>query len=223
MNTNCIGIIYSFAYIFLVLLLAVGIKHFFKIKDEIVRKTVHILTANWWFIVIHYFDNIHLASIGPLLFIFLNSMVLFYPNIGNHIGSGDKKRALGLVYYPFSLLILVFWTYSGFLPFYAATIGVLAMGYGDGFAAIFGTLFGKKKFPIPTGGKTYVGSFVMLFVCFISSFIVLKYSVDITIGQNVLFSLIVGLVATIVEIITPLGLDNISVPLISALLVGGLF
>ncbi len=223
MNSNCLGLLLSFGYVFLVLFFAVLINNFTKEKDEIVRKTVHILSSNWWFILIHYIDNIYIASIGPLLFIFLNTTILFYTNLGKYIGSSDKKRAFGLIYYPFSLLILVFWTYSGFLPFYAATIGILSMGYGDGLAAIFGSLFGKKKVKLPTGGKTYLGSLIMLVVCFISSFIVLNYAIDITLVENIIFSLIIGLVATILEVITPLGLDNISVPLLSALLVGGLF
>jgi len=222
MNSNCIGLILSFGYIFLVLFLAIIINNFTKDNDEIVRKTVHILSSNWWFILIHYIDDIHIAAIGPLLFIFLNSTILFYTNLGKYIGSADKKRALGLIYYPFSLLILVFWTYSGFLPFYAATIAILSMGYGDGFAAIFGSLFGKKKINLPTGGKTYLGSLIMLIVCFISSFVVLYFTIDISISKNIIISLAVGFSATILEVITPLGLDNISVPLLSALLVGGL-
>ena len=96
------------------------------------------------------------------------------------------------------------------------------MGYGDCFAAIFGTLFGKKKIPLPTGGKTYFGSIVMLIVCFLSCYFIFSFMTDFNIKMIILSSLLVSVAASLIEVITPLGLDNISVPLLCALIVGGL-
>ncbi|MGD1822938.1 MAG: diacylglycerol/polyprenol kinase family protein [Pleomorphochaeta sp.] len=223
MNTNCIGLMFSMIYIGLILILAYLLKKKTKVKDEFVRKTIHILTANWWIILVNYFDNILFAIAGPICFVFFNSLFVFYPNVGEKIGCPNKKRNLGLVYYPFSVLILVLWVYTDVITLYAATIGVFAMGYGDGFAAIFGSLWGKKRIPLPTGGKTYFGSIVMLIVCVISSFVVLSVMTNFSINDKLLISIIVGVSAAFLEVVTPLGLDNISVPLLTALLVGGLF
>lgn len=222
MNTNCIGLVISIIYILTILLAALYINKKTKIQDEIVRKIIHILTTLWWIILIIYFDNVLYAISGPLVFIFLNSFLIFYPNIGKLIGCPNRKRNLGLVYYPFSILVLILWTYLGKVEIYAATMGVFSMGFGDGFAAIFGKLLGKRKIPLPTGGKTYLGSFVMLAVCFISNFFILSIMVDTTITIIILYSIYLAVAAALLEVITPLGFDNISVPLIITLLAGGL-
>lgn len=94
------------------------------------------------------------------------------------------------------------------------------MGYGDGFAAITGSIWGKKKIPLKTGGKTYLGSFVMLVVCNLISIIVLAFTTNLTTQSIIVASLIISFVASFTEMITPLGLDNISVPLLTAVLVG---
>jgi len=172
--------------------------------------------------MIHFFDNILYAISGPIVFVFLNSLFVFYPEVGKVIGCPDKKRNLGLVYYPFSLIILILLVYLGDLELYAATVGVFAMGYGDGFAAILGFLYGDKKIPLATGGKTYLGSIVMLFVCIVSSFIIFSFMSDSTFLIKLLASILIGVAASLIEVISPLGFDNISVPLFVTLLAGGL-
>ncbi len=222
MNTNLIGLIISVIYISLILIIAVIIRKKTKLKDEIIRKLVHILSTNWWIIMIIYLKDPLFALIGPLFFIFFNSLFIFYPSLGKSFGCTKKERNFGLVYYPFSLVILILFSYLGKLEIYSATIGVFCMGYGDGFAAIFGTLFGKKKIPLPTGGKTYFGSFVMLIVCFLCCFFIFSFMTDFNMKMIILSSLLVSVAASLIEVITPLGLDNISVPLLCALIVGGL-
>jgi len=222
MDTNLIGLIISIIYISLILIIAVIIRKKTKIKDEIIRKIVHILATNWWIIMILYLKDPLFALIGPLIFVFFNSLFVFYPSLGKSFGCTKKSRNFGLVYYPFSFVLLIIFSYLGNLEIYSATIGVFCMGYGDGFAAIFGTLFGKKKIPLPTGGKTYLGSLVMLVVCFLSCYFIFSFMTDLNIKMIILSSLLVSVAASLIEVLTPLGLDNISVPLLCALIVGGL-
>ena len=222
MKTNYIGLFISVIYVASVLGLSVFIKAHTLVKDETVRKIIHILSANWWLILIKYINDPLIAVIGPLGFVFLDSLFIFYPKLGKPFGCSNKNRNFGLVYYPFSLIILILYSYLGALDISAATVGVFCMGYGDGFAAIIGSKWGKKKIPLPTGGKTYLGSFVMIIVCFVSSFIILTLMSDLTLTLIILSSILISLVASLVEVITPLGLDNISVPILSALIAGGL-
>jgi phytol kinase len=222
MNINCIGLFISIIYIGLVLSFSILIKKKTSVSDETVRKIIHILSANWWLILIFYIKNPLFALIGPIVFLFVDSLFIFYPQFGKHIGCPKRNRNYGLVYYPFSLIILIAYSYLGTLSLSAATIGVFCMGYGDGFAALFGSKFGKKKIPLPTGGKTYLGSLVMAIVCFISSFLILIIMSDLLLYQIISYSIIISICATLIEVITPLGLDNISVPIISALIAGGL-
>ncbi len=222
MNINCIGLLISIIYIGLVLSSSILIKKKTSVSDETVRKIIHILSANWWLILICYIKNPLFALSGPIVFLFVDSVFVFYPQFGKYIGCPERNRNYGLVYYPFSLIILIIYSYLGTLSLSAATIGVFCMGYGDGFAALFGSKFGKKKIPLPTGGKTYLGSFVMAIVCFFCSVIILILMSDLLFYQIIFSSIIISIVATFVEVVTPLGLDNISVPIISALIAGGL-
>ncbi len=222
MNTNCIGLLISIVYIGIVLSIAIIMKKKTKISDEVIRKIIHILSANWWLILIVFIEDPLVAVAGPLAFLFINSLFIFYPKLGKPIGCPQKNRNFGLVYYPFSLIILILFSYLGTLDIYAATIGVFCMGYGDGLAAIVGKFWGKKKIPLPTGGKTYFGSFFMCMVCFICSFVILSFMSDASFSLIIVSSILISVAAALVEVITPLGFDNISVPLLCALIAGGL-
>jgi dolichol kinase len=91
-------------------------------------------------------------------------------------------------------------------------IGILAMSYGDGFASIIGARFGKKKYNIFGDEKSYVGSLAMLVFTFITMIVALLYY-DISITVYVLLVLLfISLVVSLVEGITPKGLDNLTVP-----------
>ena len=102
-------------------------------------------------------------------------------------------------------------------------MGILVMGYGDGLAAIIGRKFGKTKIRHRfTGQKTIVGSAAM----FVTSSIVIaifsqRYNLGWTHSGCIKILGIAGC-ATALELFTPLGLDNLSVPIITALLAGKL-
>ena len=88
-------------------------------------------------------------------------------------------------------------------------LGVLAMGYGDGLAALIGSKVGKHKYIAFGATKSYEGSFVMFITVLIIA-LILSYSLPI--------ALFLALCATILEPVTPLGLDNLTVPIITALI-----
>ncbi|KAH0793956.1 dolichol kinase [Histomonas meleagridis] len=129
----------------------------------------------------------------------------------------DRIRNLGLIYFPISLTILVILTYTGVIQNYICGMAVLIMGYGDGLAAVFGMKFGKKKI---FGMKSYVGSVAMFFTSLIvmilfSNYYNLGYTNS---AKSFAITLLIALAVTVIEIFTPLGLDNITVPLSSAFL-----
>lgn len=90
----------------------------------------------------------------------------------------------------------------------ARTIGIFALAFGDGFASLFGKLFGRVHIPF-TNGKTVAGSLTCFAAVFISSFCVCR---------NCLVSLILALIAMMVEVIPMKDFDNIVIPI----LIGGL-
>ncbi|NBK21474.1 MAG: hypothetical protein EOM68_05570 [Spirochaetia bacterium] len=218
MNTNIVGIIASFAFLGSVIAFAFVLGKKTTISSETMRKIIHIGVSNWWFLEITLFTTLSYALVGPIFFIISNTLFTFL-DWGRFVGMNDKKRNYGLIYFPLTLLLFVILQYQGVLPTIACTIGVLVMGYGDGLAALIGRKWGKRKLNIPSGGKTWLGTLVMFLVSFLVTFIGLML-VSLSLGSALAVALLVGVVSAFVEAITPLGLDNLTVPLIAAFIVG---
>ncbi len=208
MDTNILGLIVSFAFLGLVVLVGAVLHRYTTLSSEFIRKFIHICVSNWWFILLAWMNNVWFAIVGPIFFIIANAALTF-GNFGGFLGMTDKRRNYGLIYYPASLLIFVILVYNGKLLVPAATIGVLSMGYGDGLAAIVGKTWGKKRLPWLSGGKTWLGTCVMMLVSAVIAYIFLP--LDGT-WYRLLAALLCGVVSAFLEAVTPLGLDNLTVP-----------
>jgi phytol kinase len=120
---------------------------------------------------------------------------------------------LGTFFYAVSIgvLITAFWAEH---PEYAV-LGVLIMTWGDGLAALLGQRWGRHLYKVWGMQKSWEGSAVMALVSFtISSLILLT-----TQGNNGAIwcvSLAIAFVATALEAVSTLGVDNITVPIGSA-------
>ncbi|MEL6456891.1 MAG: diacylglycerol/polyprenol kinase family protein [Cyanobacteria bacterium J06621_15] len=201
-------------WVSLILLSAGGVKRFVKSDSELVRKIVHIGTGNvillaWWFNIP---ASIGIAaSILASLFTLLSYRFPILPGI-NSVG----RKSLGTFFYSVSIGLLVGWFWYLEKPFYAV-IGILIMAWGDGLAALFGQRFGKHKYKVLGGQKSIEGSLIMTLVSFTVSILILQ-TVQGNIWETWLVSLVVAVVATGLEAISFLGIDNLTVPLGSAAL-----
>lgn len=207
MNTNLLALIYSVLFVFAVVAVAFVIKALFKPDSESIRKFIHILVSNWVFFLVYMFDDVRYAVLGPLAFIVINSIFVF-GGFGKYLGMGDRKRDNGLIYFPISLLLLTFMYFKGMIGKEDILAGVLIMGYGDGLAAIVGKRFGKNKYSYFSCKKSIEGSATMFLVAMV---------IALLLGQNLPVAVTMALVATVFEGVTPLGLDNITVPLLTAI------
>lgn len=88
--------------------------------------------------------------------------------------------------------------------FSAIQIGIFSLSFGDGFASLFGKMFGRQKIPF-TQGKTACGSLTCFLAVFISSFCVC---------QNAFYAIIFGILAMILEIFPLKDFDNVIIPVI---------
>jgi len=109
MSSNLIGLIISFIFVFIILILGEILNRFTKASEEFNRKFVHIGVSNWWIVAMFLIDNMYYAMIPPIIFIILN--YLSYKKGVFSSMEREDKESLGTVYYPISLLILVwlFW------------------------------------------------------------------------------------------------------------------
>ncbi|PKK94275.1 MAG: hypothetical protein CVV61_00340 [Tenericutes bacterium HGW-Tenericutes-6] len=207
--TNVWGLILSYVLVFAVIGLSTVLQKKGIVGEEGARKFIHIGVSNWWIIAILFFkgDNaLWFAIIAPFTFIILNYLS-YRLDLIKAMERGGKGN-LGTVYFPISLLILVILSF-GILnrPEFGA-FGILILGYGDGLAAVIGKKFGKKQL---IHGKTLEGTVTM----FIASLVV--SSVLIILFMNSLSYLYIGVLlavfATLIELYSPKGLDNLTVPL----------
>ena len=210
-NVNLMATFWSFVYILAVIGVAFVFYKVFHMGAEGVRKFIHILVSLWVFILVNMYDSYAWAMVGPVSFMIIN-FIAVYGGLASHLGMGNRKRDNGLIYYPFSLAVMVSLMYQGFLPSYAVIAATLMMGFGDGFAALIGTYWGKHKYVSIGGKKSFEGSIVM----FVVSLIVMMLFTPCP----WYWSIIIAFIATVLESFTPLGFDNITVPLITALIMG---
>lgn len=211
-------LIFSFLFIFAIIGIATAFYRLTGLDRRITRKIVHIGVAHWWILAVAGIDSLWIALIGPVSFIILNAISLRY-TIFSAMESDEPKGNLGTVYFPISLVVLVVLCWGGRISFAAGTIGVLVLGWGDGMAALVGENYGRRSFSIIGGRKTVEGTVTM----FLFSFAVILVCLLIFgyLGPLGLLptALLLALGATLIEVLTPLGIDNITVPILTALIV----
>ena len=136
---NVIGVAASFGFIVLVLVLSIFMQRFGK---EVSRKFVHIALCNIWFFYLALVDNVYAAIILPILFVIINSLSYKFNLIKSM--EREEKDSLGTVYYAISILVISIFTYVINKPI-VGLLGLLIMGYGDGFAAVVGQKVKSKE------------------------------------------------------------------------------
>jgi phytol kinase len=208
--SNLWGINLSLAFIFVIIFLSTLLNKTKILSEEGSRKFIHIGVGNWWIIAMLFFSNVIYASIVPFLFIVLNYLSYRFKIVKAMERENDKS--LGTVYYPVSLLILVIFTFGIIDRPYIGAIGIFIMAYGDGLASVFG-----KMIPSPRlyGKKTLAGSLAMFIVSAIVTATLLLIFHPVMVVES---TMIVALSATLLELYSKKGLDNITVPLGSSLI-----
>jgi phytol kinase len=210
MNHNLTGLIITFAFVFLIIGISTLVaKLNVGTNGEISRKIVHIGVANCWWISMYFFDSPLWASIAPAAFIILN-----FISVKRKIFKAMEREttSYGTVYYPISLMILSIVCFSGTTPLYTGAIAMSCMGYGDGFAAVIGSKFGKHKFTIPflNTQKSVQGCATMLIVSFTATLAILHFH---NIPHPLIPAVFIAIVAAALETLTPDGFDNLTVPI----------
>jgi phytol kinase len=183
-------------------------------NSEIVRKIVHIGTGNvillaWWLDMPPILGITASILAGGVTLLSYRLPIL--PGI-NSVG----RKSLGTFFYSVSIGVLVacFWYLNQ--PQYAV-LGILIMAWGDGCAALIGQRFGKHKYHIFGGQKSWEGSLTMTALSYIICSLIL-YNIQGNIWQTWVVSLVVAVITTGLEMLSYLGIDNLTVPLGSAAL-----
>ena len=207
--SNIFGVIFSIVFVFLIIGVSSILTKLNLLSNEGSRKFIHIGVSNWWIIAMIYFNNNIYASIVPALFVVIN-YISYKKQVFKSMERDGSKNDLGTVYFALSLLILALITFENVEYSYIGALGILIMGYGDGFAAVIGVKYGKNKFEVLGNEKSLEGSLAMFIFSFIVSIAILYIFNPVNI---ILYSLILATVSTFLEAFSPYGLDNLAVPL----------
>lgn len=202
-------------------LLAEGLNRFQLVEPETVRKIVHIGTGNviliaWW-LKIPPWVGLSFSVLFSLVAL-LSYRFPLLPGI-NSVG----RKSLGTFFYAVSIgvLIALFWQAR---PHYAA-LGILIMAWGDGLAALVGQSFGQRRYKIGEIEKSWEGTLTMALASFVVGGLVLVMSQGNPDQSNLALwgvAALVAIAATVLETFSKWGIDNLTVPIGSALLAYGL-
>ncbi len=202
------------------------------LSSDLSRKVIHVAAGSWilfWF----FYDKRPgdfswlLNVVVPFLF-FLTFLYkgMFAPpedkDVKTMTRTGNPRELLrGPLYFTITMIVI------GTL-FYGTYVGALAMavvGWGDGLAPYFGKKYGSRKFKTLGREKTLEGTLAMFIFSIIGAvvFSVILRPVLVSYSSNfdwtffVEVILLVAIVSTIVEALSPADVDNLLIPLFTIL------
>ncbi len=188
----------------LVLTAALVVQRTTTASAETIRKIVHIGTGNvillaWWWRVPTWM-GVGAAGLAAVVTL-ISYWVPLLPGIDS-----VNRRSFGTFFYAVSIGILMAWFWPQ-AHYQYTVLGILIMVWGDGLAAVVGQRWGKHPYALAGIHKTWEGSLTMAGVSGLVAGCVLGWTPVV---------LVVALVAAILEIFSYYGLDNLTVPLVTA-------
>jgi phytol kinase len=215
-----------FCYFYIIAVIAVTGKINYRLPKSLSRKFLHIMIGNLIFIIPFFSYKAFPANFpffvaAPfILLTFLVSPSSPIKSLTNKLsGLADVTsvgHGLGLVFYAASYTILAL-LFSA-KP-YVIAAGIIPMAFGDAAASLVGQKSGRHQYNI-FARKSFEGSIAMFVVSFLSlvfSLLFFSYLYPLSILNFVVAAVGVAVVATACEALTPKGLDNLTVPLVSAI------
>ena len=196
-------------YLFAIFLISVVFKTFNKDSKEIVRKIIHIGIGPLIPIakILQINQNSALIFTGIIsLTVLINYTYRIFPTIED-----VERKSYGTFFYCLSLFILIslFWNKDPF----ALITGFFVMTFGDGLAGLLGKSFNSKNWVFFKQKKSLFGTMTM----FLTSLIVVSligYAQKNSFNLNYLT---IAFCATLLEQFSVYGIDNLIVPISSAL------
>ncbi len=193
------------------LLFAIGelLYHKLKVKAELSRKFVHILTGFLTMLFPPLIDNhwLVLALCSSFLLILLVSMRFgLLPSI-----NAVNRKTVGSILYPIIVYgcYLIFNHYQNYLFYY---IPILILAIADPMAELVGKSLPYGKYKVLGHTKTIMGSTAFFITATITSFVILQLNTEAAYTSTLLIATATGLVTTVAEGLGQKGYDNITIP-----------
>jgi phytol kinase len=209
-----LAILVSFGYVFAMIAVAEAFRRWRGYPVEFTRKFIHVAVGMWIYGAVLLFERREMAIVPAMAFVAINAVSYRWTLIKSM--ELAEKGKLGTVYFPLSFAVLV-WTLWQHPRLLAASL--MPMTWGDAAAAVLGRAWGKRRYTVLGTTRSVEGSLVMFLASWVSTAIPLALlSPGCSWGAAAGTAAVVALGATLVEAVTPWGLDNLTVPAVSALL-----
>lgn len=208
--------LFSFVMICIILIVEV-VHHTFKTNSEILRALAFMLSGIMSLIFpFIFFSWSALFALSTTFMVLLS--VLELTQMLQSIFALDRP-SMGNIVYPLTYIFAfaVAHLIGELYPYYFI---VLLTTLADGSATIVGNLGIKtKEFFIQGCRKTFIGSFAYFVVAFVGSVIIFNSNYfNIPSTAIFIFSAVIGLVFTLIEMISIRGFDSLSLPVCSAIM-----
>jgi phytol kinase len=177
------------------------------------RKLVHIAVGHYQFVAFATIGDKYIAAAPMAVFVVLNAISLrtkLFAAIET-----EARASWGTLYYPLALAILTLALYD--VDRVAIGVGVVALAWGDGMAAIVGNSFGRHKYRVWSQTRSFEGSAAMGLASFASIMVTLALmtgaDVSAAAGSLARASAPLALAAALIEGTAWRDTDNLAVPL----------
>ncbi len=220
---NIILMLICYAYILLIIFISSKISSLGKVSRKTSRKFLHAMIGNLPFLIPFFTHNIYpfLVAAPFILVTFLASPYSPFKIVNEKLkglaGMTEEGHYLGLVFYSISYSFLALFFAS---KAHVVAAGILPMAYGDSSASVVGERYGKRRYRF-LANKSLEGSTAMFLVSFSSLLISLSFFSKIygfSFLDKIIATFAASVVATVSESLSPLGFDNLTVPILSALI-----
>lgn len=213
------ALVISYVYVFGIIATGELLRRAGKRPPEFTRKFIHVGVGMWSIGTVALFETWPFAIIPPITFVVINA-VSYWRGVFQSMES-EERGNLGTIYFPiaFAVAIYAFWEHPLLL---VATL--MPMTWGDAMAAIVGRRFGHYTYTVGGRTRSLEGSLAMLFWSWLATSAAI-FGMPYLIGLfyvSWLLALMVGgvvaIVCTLVEALSPWGIDNLTVPAAAGLI-----
>lgn len=237
-STDFIVLAIAYIWVFAVIGFAELLRRLRNYSAAVTRKVIH-LFAGFSIFTVPFYSQPWLAllvSFPLLILIFLASPKSPVKGLRTmfEVMAREEDYLSGHIWGPMlyaisiNILVAIFTLIPTLVPFFIIpAIGLTAMYLGDGIAPIIGAKMGKHHYTIGKSTRSLEGSLAVFAASLLGTWISWTF-LDIfatggapifSLFQIVMMSLICAFSATIIEGVSPAGLDNITVPLLTTLIV----
>ena len=198
-----------------------------KIPDYIFRKLLHIVAFTSILPLTLCTDQWLLAVLVEIVFLIVIIAALhffehfsFYSSLLVEKEKHEVITSFVMLFSLMTVLLAVYWGFFGAEHKYITVAAIMAWGPGDAMAAIIGKKFGKHKLSGPhiEGTKSIEGSIAMAVTSFLCTLPVLLTMSTLPWYIAVIFPAVIAPIAALTELYTKHGLDTITVPIVSSLI-----